>query len=186
MAFPDFHAVFGRHLVDSLVSGFSVGVAIGDVDDLKSYVEDSNEGDPECFGHLAGNALMARCGAVGTTWFRKQLFSAGCMSTFGGDEIIIAAAVMNSAKFKPTIVTLRDRCRQWLPRTVSFGIAVVTPDTPGLSEHLHAPLRIANLVLAGVDRALFTHKSARRRNEGEEGFVVDIDLDLRTVGHVIS
>ena len=108
------------------------------------------------------------------------------MSTFGGDEIIIAAAVMNSAKFKPTIVTLRDRCRQWLPRTVSFGIAVVTPDTPGLSEHLHAPLRIANLVLAGVDRALFTHKSARRRNEGEEGFVVDIDLDLRTVGHVIS
>ncbi|MGH4022428.1 MAG: hypothetical protein ACRDT0_24960 [Pseudonocardiaceae bacterium] len=185
-AFPDFHAVFGGHLVDALASGLSVGVAIGDVDNLKRYVEDSNATDPECFGHLAGNTLMARFGVLSATWFREQPFPAGCVSTFGGDEVIVAAVVRDAAAFEPAVAVLRDRCRQWLPCTVSFGFTVVSPDIRGLSEHLHASLSVANLVLAGVDKALFARKSVRRRGDEGDGFVVAVDLDLRTGGHVIA
>jgi hypothetical protein len=46
VAFPDFHAVFGTHLAAALAVGNAVGVAIGDVDDLKGYVECSNTRDP--------------------------------------------------------------------------------------------------------------------------------------------
>jgi len=183
VAFPDFHAAFGRHLVDSWALGLSVGVAIGDVDNLKYYVENSNSTDPESFGHLAGNALMARFGELCAVWFREQPFPAGCVSTFGGDEVIIAAVVTQAAAFQPAIAVLRDRCRQWLPCAVSFGLTVVAPDLAGLGEHHHAPLQVANLVLAGVDKALFACKSARG-NGG--GLCTPVDLGSKATGHGFS
>lgn len=186
VAFPDFHVGFGRHLVEALESGLDVGVAIGDVDNLKTYVEDSNMTDPECFGHLAGNALMERLGVLGATWFYDQPFPAGCVSTFGGDEAIIAAVIDDAAAFKSAITDLRDLCNQWLPCSVSFGFTVTHPDVPGLEEHLHAPLRVANLVLATVDRTLFARKSMRHTDWGDGGFVAAVDVDLRTGSHVVT
>jgi GGDEF domain-containing protein len=185
VAFPDFHAVFPMHFADAVSSGVPVGVAIGDVDHLKGYVEDSNATDPESFGHLAGNAFMARLGTISAVWFREQPFPAGCVSTFGGDEVIIAAAAETPAAFEAAIAALRDRCCQRLPRTVSFALTVVTTDVPGLRECLVDPPAAAKIVLAGVDRALFGRKAARRRG-ADDGFVAAVPVDLRTDDHALA
>lgn len=185
VAFPDFHAAFGRHLLAALDAGMPVGVAIGDVDHLKQHVENSNATDPENFGHLAGNALMARLGELCTVWFREQPFPAGCVSTFGGDEVIVAALVESRDHFQPTVAVLRDRCRHWLPCAVSFGLTVVTAaDLPGLDEHRHVPLQVANLVLAGVDKALFACKAARRHGDG--GLLATINIARQERWHVVA
>lgn len=175
VAFPDFHRAFGHHLLASLDAGSPVGVAIGDVDHLKQHVENANATDPESFGHLAGNGLMARLGQLCTAWFAEQRFPAGCVSTFGGDEVIIAVAVEDREQFGSAVAVLRDRCRHRLPCSVSFGLTVVTAaDLPGLDEHRHVPLRLANLVLAEVDKALFACKAARSHGDG--GLLAAVDI----------
>jgi GGDEF domain-containing protein len=185
VAFPDFHAAFGRHLLAALDTGFAVGVAIGDVDHLKQHGENSNATDPESFGHLAGNALMARLGELCAVWFRELPFPAGCVSTFGGDEVIVAVVVDQSDLFRHSVAVLRDRCRHWLPCTVSFGLTVVTAaELPDLDENRHAPLQIANQVLAGVDKALFACKAARRHGDG--GLLAAVDIAHQENWHVIA
>lgn len=175
VAFPDFHRAFGHHVLAALDAGRAVGVAIGDVDHLKQHVENTNATDPESFGHLAGNGLMARLGQLCRTWFAEQRFPAGCVSTFGGDEVIIAAGVEHRDQFGPAVAVLRDRCRHRLPCTVSFGLTVVTAaDLPRLDRRRHAPLQLANLILAEVDRALFACKASRRHGDG--GLLASIDL----------
>lgn len=185
VAFPDFHVEFGRHLLTALDTGCPVGIAIGDVDHLKEHVENANAVDPESFGHLAGNALMARLGELCSIWFRAQSFSAGCVSTFGGDEIIVAGTLREPDRFAAAVGVLRDQCRYWLPCTVSFGLAIVTAaDLPGLDEHRHAPLQIANIVLAGVDKALFAGKKTRRSSGG--GLLTAVDISQQESWHVIA
>jgi GGDEF domain-containing protein len=183
VAFPDFHAAFGIHLIEALNKGHSVGVAIGDVDHLKIHVENSNATDPEYFGHLAGNALMARLGELCSKWFRAQPFPAGCASTFGGDEVIITATVDKADAFRIAIATLRDRCRQSLPCTVSFALTVVTPDLRHLADR-RSPLQVANFVLAGVDRTLFACKSARGENQG--GLLATVEIGTEVHDHFIA
>jgi GGDEF domain-containing protein len=185
VAFPDFHAAFGRHLLTALDAGRPVGVAIGDVDHLKQHVENANATDPESFGHLAGNALMARLGELCTVWFREQPFPAGCVSTFGGDEVIVAVTLDRPDRFPTGVALLRDRCRHWLPCTVSFGLTVLTAaDLPGLDEQRHAPLQVANMVLAGVDKALFACKAARRPGDG--GLLTAVDIAHQESWHVVA
>src|SRR5512146_991720 len=137
VSFPDFHAAFPGHLANALRHDEVIGLAIGDVDHLTGYSSRLDPAHPERFGHLAGNAIMARLGNVSAAWFREQSFWAGCVSTFGGDEIIIAAAVRDPEVFEIAIVTLRDRCSAELPRTVSFALTMLSADEPAMRPALN-------------------------------------------------
>ena len=71
LGFPEFYACLPSFLADQARCGRLVGIAIGDVDHLKSFVEDTNATDPGSFGHLAGNALMATLGRICALWFHS-------------------------------------------------------------------------------------------------------------------
>jgi GGDEF domain-containing protein len=165
VAFPDFHAEAPRILAWAAARGELVGFAIGDVDNLKEYVEDTNRTEPGSFGHLAGYAVMSHLGKVAGRWFREQRPRAGCVSTFGGDEIIVAMATDDAVAFIRKIEALRDHLRHALPRTVSFAVGVVGSSTPiaapfdsGRSSSLY--LRIMSM----LDRCLFEGKAERRHS----------------------
>ncbi len=168
VAFPDFHMRFPGHLGRSLQRGAPVGLAIGDVDHLKAYVENANAADPTQFGHLAGNAFMAELGAVTRQWFDAAGFERGCASTFGGDEVILVAETTSCEDFRARITTLRDQLRSTLPRQVSFAFSVIYPTTAiNESQTVDCYLQLVST----VDRALFAGKAARDRCG--EGFVID-------------
>src|SRR6185503_17938596 len=58
ISWPEFAAGFGSRWAAALGCGQTVGLAVGDVDDLKAWIEDQHGKDPMLFGHVAGNALM--------------------------------------------------------------------------------------------------------------------------------
>lgn len=124
IAFPDFHSHLPRELAATLTGGGLVALAIGDVDGLKEHVESANATDPDCYGHLAGNRVMARLGATTRDWFHEQSWAAGCAATFGGDEVIVAAAIDDPAAFHRAIGDLRDRLAAVLPTPVSFALTI--------------------------------------------------------------
>jgi hypothetical protein len=126
---------------------------------------------------------MTRLGAITAAWFVRQDWAAGCVSTFGGDELIIAAVLQDPAAFGTAITGLRDQCRHQLPRAVSFACTVVTPAAPGADRLVSNPSITADLVLADVDRALFKRK-AERKYGGPGAFVTTTSLDLRQVSYV--
>lgn len=174
VAFPDLypHAV-AEALARVVAERTLLGLAIGDVDDLKGHVEHSNATDPDSFGHLAGNALMTQLGSVCREWFADTAFPAGCVSTFGGDEVIVAATGVTEAGFTASVTDLRDRCCAALPCSVSFAATVVGP---GLAWPSPDPAVRAKFLLAAVDRALFAAKAARRHAGGPAGALVTVDL----------
>lgn len=174
VGFPEFYACLPAFLTEQADRGQVVGIAIGDVDHLKSYVEDTNA-DGTSFGHLAGNAYMAALGRICATWFHTSRFAAGCVSTFGGDEVIATAVVGESPAWSTAISTLRDRCRAQLPRPVSFASTVITPQR---GENWSC---VAGL-LSSVDEVLFRRK-AERESPDDLGFVVDLtEVVLAHVG----
>src|SRR6266508_1641683 len=106
VAFPGFDSRL-RVLLDALLRhGRSVGLAIGDVDHLKEYVETANELDPRSFGHLAGNALMRDLGHLTIGWLHRQHHLRAVAATFGGDEVIIAAEVGAAETFHAQVTGL--------------------------------------------------------------------------------
>jgi GGDEF domain-containing protein len=162
LAFPDFHHCLPASLVSALQRGDVVALAIGDVDGLKEHVESTNSSDPTSYGHLAGNAVMTRLGAITRSWFHQQSWTAGCVATFGGDEVIIAVQENDPNHFLAAVRSLRDRLGQALPVTVSFALAMVTPrDLPADREPGWVD-RFTNRLFSAVDRCLFVHKAARR------------------------
>jgi GGDEF domain-containing protein len=182
VAFPDFHAEFPNVLHEAAVQGTSVGIAIGDVDDLKAYVEGDNARDPYSFGHLAGFRVMSQLGEIAQRWFWDQRPAAGCVSTFGGDEIILAAAVARPATFAVMVADLQRRLNTALPCTVSFAAAVVgsagrDPVLAGTTAdefYLRA--------MTTLDRHLFDRKATRRRIAGpRSSFVATADLTTGTL-----
>ncbi|MFD8912763.1 hypothetical protein [Streptomyces sp. NPDC059575] len=171
VAFPDFHSHIPRCLAAALDRGRLVALAIGDVDGLKDHVERTNSTNPSSYGHLAGNEVMATVGATTRAWFHEQSFDSGCAATFGGDEMILAAVVEDADQFHQALGTLRDRLSAALPVTVSFALAfVVGSDLPSERDRGWNH-RFTNLLLATVDRTLFTHKAARRAGGSEGGII---------------
>ncbi|KIZ15375.1 hypothetical protein [Streptomyces natalensis] len=172
VAFPDFHSHIPRALAAALTGGGLVGLAIGDVDGLKDHVEKANATEPGCYGHLAGNKVMARLGAVTRTWFHQQPWQAGCAATFGGDEVIIAAALDDASAFHRAVAELRDQLAHELPVRVSLALTFASAEHlpvgrgPGGWKHV-----FTDRLLAAVDRCLFTHKAARRTGRGEGGII---------------
>lgn len=169
LGFPEFYACLPLFLEDQARHGERVGIAIGDVDHLKSFVENTNATEPGSFGHLAGNALMATLGRICASWFHSTTFPVGCVSTFGGDEVIVAAVVNATTEFATSIGTLRDQCREQLPRSVSFAYATVVPR---LGADWQA---YATETLSTVDKALFRRKATRNGDVDDLGFVVGLD-----------
>ncbi|MFE4054922.1 hypothetical protein ACFXP3_01210 [Streptomyces sp. NPDC059096] len=172
ITFPDFHSNIPRALAAALTDGGLVGLAIGDVDGLKDHVEQTNAMDPNCYGHLAGNRVMARLGAVTRTWFHTQPWESGCAATFGGDEVIIAATLDDASAFHRAVAELRDRLADELPVRVSFALTVACaehlPAEHGQGSWKHV---FTDGLLAATDRCLFASKSARRATGGEGGII---------------
>lgn len=169
LGFPEFYACLPSFLEDRARHGQRVGIAIGDVDHLKSFVENTNATEPGSFGHLAGNALMSTLGRICSSWFHSTTFPVGCVSTFGGDEVIVAAVVNATTEFETSIAALRDQCCQQLPRPVSFAR---TTRAPRLGTDWRS---YAAETLSTVDKALFRRKAARCGTIGDLGFVVGLD-----------
>jgi GGDEF domain-containing protein len=172
VAFPDFHLAIAPAIAAELRAGRLAALAIGDVDGLKAHVEQANATDPASFGHLAGNKVMARLGGVTRDWFREQPWTAGCAATFGGDEVIIAASVSDPAAFQAAVCDLRDRLAGALPVRASFAVTVAgpgqLPDGPVTDRWKHD---FTDKLLAAADRALFSHKEARRASGSAGGIV---------------
>lgn len=187
VAFPDFHSHLPRELATALLAGDLVALAIGDVDGLKDHVETANATDPDCFGHLAGNKVMAQLGATTRTWFHQQPWTSGCAATFGGDEVIIAAAVDDPSEFHTAIGELRDGLAAVLPTRVSFALAITCAD------HLPTDRRgsrwkhtFTDRLLGAVDRCLFAHKAARRSTGGGGGIIAVTEVPSGAPGTITS
>lgn len=157
LAWPDLEAALPDLVAQTRSAGKTFALAIGDVDAMKAYVEQVNRDDPDSFGHLAGNRLMADLGRHTKDWFTDTGLSAGCAATFGGDEVVIAAAVDDLDTFTDHIGALRDRLCLHLPCTVSFALGCTEPGT--------APRGYRSLV-ADIDRTLFARKATRGPGEG--------------------
>ncbi|SDT48754.1 Diguanylate cyclase, GGDEF domain [Jiangella sp. DSM 45060] len=99
VAWPAFHEALPGLLRRQLGDGRAVGLAIGDVDDLKTYVERVRSVDAGSFGHLAGNALMQQLGIVARAWLRESGPSDACLATFGGDEIVLLGLAADQRAF---------------------------------------------------------------------------------------
>jgi GGDEF domain-containing protein len=165
VAFPDFNFFLPDILAFCTSNGYDLGIAIGDVDNLKDYVENSKRMDPSAYGHLAGCALMQTLGLVAACWFHGISPTFGCVSTFGGDEIIVALAVDRGAdaRFEALVVELRNELLDSLPRSVSFGWTVAHLDNAGSepTDRQHHRRRCTTL-LSAVDMALLRQKTALR------------------------
>jgi GGDEF domain-containing protein len=177
VAFPDFHDQFPDHLWKTVHSGALVGLAIGDVDNLKEYVEASNAAEMADFGHMAGYRLMSRLGQVARSWFWEQRIDRGCAATFGGDEIILAVETRDPAGFVDSVSVLQDRLDRQLPRTVSFALTIVGPEASALPTSRSAR-DLYHHMMCTVDRKLFRHKAMRRASSAPpKSFVVVTSLD---------
>lgn len=161
VAFPCFLECFATQLRILLRTYGSVGIAIGDVDHLKSFVETSNRENPLLFGHLVGNAFMSRLGYISLSVFEQLAFSWRCLATFGGDEIIVVCAGSTRLAFHAAIDQLAQELAAKLPRTVSFaqGWFSIEQDTPDLDQMDRVSLCLSPLAL--VDHALFAAKQRR-------------------------
>jgi hypothetical protein len=100
------------------------------------------------------------------------------VATFGGDEVIVAAALDDAALFYKSIALLRDQLADTLPVHVSFALAMVS------AEHLPTERTggwqslFLDRLLATVDRCLFLHKAARLACDGEGGTIAVTQLPL--------
>ncbi|MPZ62119.1 MAG: diguanylate cyclase [Propionibacteriales bacterium] len=172
VAWPGFFAQLPRLMEEALRYGQCVGLAIGDVDDLKSYVEDMKARDAQSFGHLAGNAFMGRLGTIARNWLHADSVHEGCLATFGGDEVVLASVTKGGAAFLPQVHRLRDALRSALPRTVAFAATVIEPQTiPGEITGDHWWREFCVHEIGRVERALFENKEARRRGHQEDSIV---------------
>jgi GGDEF domain-containing protein len=121
--------------------------------------------DATAYGHMAGCALMQRLGLSAAEWFATLDTAFGCVSTFGGDEIIVTLPVEEGEDdaFEAMITDLRNELYNTLPRSVSFGWTVghLNRDDTGQVGRQHYRSRSINLISA-VDQALFRQKSVLR------------------------
>ncbi|WP_298325603.1 GGDEF domain-containing protein [Haloactinopolyspora sp.] len=181
VAWTNFYPALPEMLATECRARRTVGLAIGDVDNLKAYVEDANSVDVESFGHLAGNALMRRLGTVARCWLHEAGPNHACMATFGGDELVLVAETGSGREFDDDVNSLRDALCTALPCTVSFSTAVVTADHAPPGAGAERWREFTTHAIARVDRALFNHKKARRDDPDliPAGFVAPATLSTR-------
>lgn len=154
ISFPSFHSCFPELFRRELENGHTVGIAIGDVDDLKRHVERARMKSDLNFGHIAGNEVMTQLGLTALSWF-EMIDRSGCLATFGGDEIILAMTDISLTEFHHHVRSLGAILSTTLPCTVSFAHGTFTAEN-GLASIFSFDRYLEAIVL--VDRALFTAK----------------------------
>ncbi|MBP2354609.1 GGDEF domain-containing protein [Kribbella aluminosa] len=178
VAWPGFFTRLPGLIADAIGHGNSVGLAIGDVDNLKGYVEGTKAVDAQSFGHLAGNAFMGRLGTLARNWLWRTSLEHSCLATFGGDEIVLLATTTDGHPFLSHVEGLRNHLCAGLPRTVSFGAGVISPtDLPTTVVGDHWWREFTVHTIGAIEHALFDHKHAR--NEGApiaQGFIAHAPL----------
>lgn len=173
IAYPSFEA----HLIQRLpeLAGAAMHIAIGDVDGLRGYVTERRASDPYSFGHLAGNACMRTVGSLTSAWAATTLDDVDFQlcGTFGGDEVIVAAAGLDHDTFAWRIQQLCDLIKQSSPRPCSFALATLQPCTVQ-PAHARTAYRI---LVSVVDAELFSAKeNARLAGCRLEGAVNDLGV----------
>jgi GGDEF domain-containing protein len=169
VAYPSFEDHLTREL--PALSRVGLHLAIGDVDDLKRFVSQQRLDDPAMFGHLAGNACMQAVGDATLRWAELELpdWPFSVCATFGGDEVIVAAAGRPYAEFIRAVARLRDLLAESTPRTCSFAVA-----STGVISELSEPRAAYRRLVSQVDHALFASKDeVRSRGEDPTGELVD-------------
>lgn len=164
-AFTDFIAALPR-LLASYSAGVGrpvgIGLAVGDVDGLKSLIEAPPDPVSGLSGHIRGNHFMSTLGHV-ITDFAQELGSHGVgIATFGGDEIILAMPAPCPMSFATFIGGMRESCSRTLPLTISFLWTWISSaeDSERFPGH-----RDYYAVLMALDRALVQRKLARKPGE---------------------
>ena len=123
------------------------------------------------FGHLAGNDCMRKAGQATLAWAERELagWPFGVCATFGGDEVIVAAAGAPYAGFREAVTRLRDALATAMPCTCSFAVA-----SAGVTTPVEDAARAYRSLVTHVDRALFDRKDELRgRGEDPTGELVD-------------
>ncbi|GAB3838120.1 hypothetical protein ACFPIJ_15890 [Dactylosporangium cerinum] len=171
VAYPSFE----QHLIRMLpaLARDEVHIAIGDVDGLRDYVSQRRTADPYSFGHLAGNACMRAVGAVTSTWAARELQEADfhICGTFGGDEVIAAAAGISHDAFAMKIHSLCDDIKTSSPRPCSFALATLEPCALEPADARSA----YRVLVSAVDARLFSMKEdAKLAGRHLEGAVTDL------------
>src|SRR5947208_1467199 len=117
VAWPQFEQALPDLLSHAARSGRTVGLAIGDCDDFKSFVERERAVDPRTWGHQVGNKVMADLGRLVRCWLHRldHRIPDAVLATFGGDEVIVVADTTAGPPFGGLVVDLRDLLRTFLP-----------------------------------------------------------------------
>ena len=162
VAYPSFEELIIAALPALAIKGLHL--AIGDVDDLRGYVNIARENDPTLFGHLAGNDCMRRVGLATRQWAADFLdgWPFAICATFGGDEVIVAAAGRPYEEFLDALSVLVSRIRTSAPRPCSFASATSIP----MNRSLARAEDTDRAFLSRVDRRLFYYK-VETRNSGK-------------------
>jgi GGDEF domain-containing protein len=183
VSFQSFYRKFPEVLPMLLRADQGFGLAIGDVDNLKSYVESSKREHPEKFGHIAGNQFMGMLSRISATHFHGMNHSWSCLSSFGGDEIILAATGIERRQFLQDIKMLCRDIDCSLPRSVSFAIGWFCGDSSRGDQLDQVALKqLSTASLSMVDRALLEAKSRRRRllGDGQKNKVSPFVVSMKT------
>lgn len=166
LAFKSFCAIGPNRLRKLLRDYREISIAIGDVDDFKSYVEAFDSGEPTMNGHVAGNIFMARLGAISLNQFHTTNHHWTCMSSFGGDEFVFASAGVEHNQFSNDVRLLSSTLSEQLPRSVSFAVGRFAVDDEDLLNLL-TTTETQNLWMSSlsiVDRELVSFKVKRRNS----------------------
>ncbi len=180
IAWPQFEHALPHLLRDAAQAGRTVGLAIGDCDEFKAFVERERAVDPRTWGHQVGNKVMADLGRLARCWLDRldERIPAAALATFGGDEILVVADTTDGPPFRVLIAELRDLFRTFLPVTVSFAYATLDQaalPTSTIGETW--PTEWTSHVIGGIDRTLFSAKRARRDHRADIplGFLIRAD-----------
>lgn len=180
VAWPQFEVALPQLLVGQLRAGRTLGMAIGDCDEFKTYVETERVQDPRAWGHQVGNKVMGQLGSLARWWLAglDDSVPGGTLATFGGDEVIVLADTTET-DFGKLVEDLRNRLCERLPVSVSFSYAVLKPESlPASTVGASWAPEWTSHVIGRIDRELFSWKRARR-DDGADiplGFIVPATL----------
>lgn len=164
VAWPGFFARLPALLGEHLQTGRSVGLSIGQVEDLSGYVESMSAADSGSFGHLAGVELVTRLGVTAREWLLDDDLRHGCLATFGGGEIVFVAEARSEAEYVEHVGRLRAVLVDALPRSVSFVAMQLDASAVSALVVDDGWQDFCVQIIARMERALFAQLSARRHH----------------------
>lgn len=181
IAWAHFNTELPLRMADALAAGQSIGIAIGDVDDLNLFVEFADAAESRVAGGSVEEAIMAPLGAIARHWLAASGPRHGALATFGSDEIIFVADAPDETGFLIDVHELRDVLCNSLPRTVSFAVLVITPDVTPARAEAEGWDGLMATVIDVLSRTVEENKQRRRLDPTSvpAGFVEQARLEVR-------